>query len=355
MLQIADAGRALIVGFDGAGVNDHVREALKLGVAGFILFARNWESPEQVAELIAEIRGLAGGRRLLFAVDQEGGRVARLREPATIWPPLGMLGLADDARLAEEFGAALGREVAALGFDWDFAPVMDVDSNSANPVIGDRSFGADPQLVARLGGAVIAGLQRAGVMACAKHFPGHGDTEADSHLDLPVLPHDRRRLDAIELPPFRAAVAANVAGVMTAHILVEGVDPRAPATMSKPILDILRNEINFAGAIVSDDLEMRAVADRQPIGDAAVAAVRAGCDLLLVCHRLERQEEAVRALYDAQRGERLAPLRLHEISRRLERLLAQFPPRRPGDLSVLGCDEHRRLAERIRRAAERNA
>jgi beta-N-acetylhexosaminidase len=354
MLQIADAGQALIVGFEGTTVNDHVREALKLGAAGFIFFARNWESPAQVADLIAEIRALASGRRLLFAVDQEGGRVARFRAPATIWPPLRALGLANDARLAEEFGVALGREAAALGFDWDFAPVLDVDSNSANPVIGDRSFGADPARVGRLGAAVIAGLQRAGVMACAKHFPGHGDTETDSHHELPRLPHDRRRLDAIELPPFRAAVAANVAGVMTAHIVVEGVDPHAPATMSKPILGILRDEMKFGGIIVSDDLEMRAIADRQPLGEAAVAAVRAGCDLLLVCHRLDRQEEAVRAIFDAHRADRLPVLRLHERQRRVEQIVARFPPPVRRDLSVVGRGEHLELAERIREQAERN-
>jgi beta-N-acetylhexosaminidase len=351
-MNTIDAGRAVMAGFDGFAPNEHVREALKLGVAGFLLFARNIESPEQTRELIAEIRGMARGRRLLFAVDQEGGRVARLKPPATRWPPMRTLGLAGDESLARRFGEAVGREVAALGFDLDFAPVMDVDSNSANPVIGDRSFGPEPKLVSRLGAAVIAGLQSAGVWACAKHFPGHGDTEQDSHLDLPLLPHDRRRLDAIELPPFRVAVKTGVAAVMTAHIVIEGLDRELPATMSPAALTILRDEFGFAGPIVSDDLEMKAVADRWPLGEAAVAAVRAGCDLLLVCHRLDRQEETVRALYDAHRSGRLPPLRLHEMSQRIERTALRFAPKR-GPLSVVGCEEHQILAEEIARAAER--
>lgn len=354
-MQIPDAGRVTLVGFPGRQVNEHVREALKMGVAGFIFFKRNVESAEQCAELIAEIRGLAGKRRLLFAVDQEGGRVERLGDFATHWPPMRTLGALPDRRLLADFARALGREVRALGFDIDFAPVMDVDSNSANPVIGDRSFSREAKRVAEAGRVVIEAMQAEGVWACAKHFPGHGDTETDSHLELPRLPHDRRRLDEIELPPFRAAVEAGVAAVMTAHVIVEPLDERTPATMSPRLLSILREEMGFTGAIISDDLEMKAVAAYAPISEAAVRAARAGCDLLLVCHELTQQEAVVRGLYDAhQRGE-LPVLRLHEMHRRLQAVAQRFPAPGRGDWSLVGCEEHRDLARRIAAAAEREA
>jgi len=354
-MQISDAGGVTLVGFDGRQVNDHVREALKMGVGGFILFRRNLESAEQCAELIAEIRSLAGRRRLLFAVDQEGGRVERLSDFATRWPPMRALGVAGDRRLIEGFARALAREVRALGFDIDFAPVMDVDSNSANPVIGDRSFSHEAKRVAEVGRLVIETMQAEGVWACAKHFPGHGDTETDSHLELPRLPHDRRRLDAIELPPFQAAVDAGVAAVMTAHVVVEPLDEQTPATMSPRILSILREQMGFAGVIISDDLEMKAVEAYAPIHDAAVLAVRAGCDLLLVCHDLARQEMVIRALYDAHRRGDLPPLRLYEMHRRLAAVGQRFPLPTRGDLSVVGCEEHDELARGIAAAARREA
>ena len=345
------AGQVVMAGFDGPVVDEQVREALKLGVAGFILFSRNIENPEQTAELIAEIRSLAAGRRLLFAVDQEGGRVARLKAPATVWPPMRVLGRTGRPDLAERFGRLIGRELAALGFDLDFAPVVDVDSNPANPVIGDRSFGADPRVVAEMGAAVIRGLQAAGVWACAKHFPGHGDTDLDSHTHLPAVPHDRRRLEEVELPPFRAAVAAGVAAVMTAHLVVETIDAGQPATLSPRVLSILRNELGFTGVIVTDDLEMKAIADRYPMGEAAVAAAAAGADLVLVCHRLDRLEEVVRGLYDAHLNDRLPPLRLHEMRERLQRTMMRFPEPTRRQPKIVGCDEHQAFAREIGVAA----
>jgi len=346
-MKITDAGKVVMAGFAGTRVDEQVRELLKLGVSGFILFARNIESSEQTKELIAEIRSLAAGRRLLFAVDQEGGRVARLREPATIWPSMRMLGNTGDLDAAGQFGKALGFELAALGFDLDFAPVVDVDSNSDNPVIGDRSFGNNPQRVAEMGVAVITGLQNAGVAACAKHFPGHGDADKDSHRELPLIPHDRRRLDNVELPPFVAAVEAKVAAVMTAHILVEAIDAQWPATMSAKVLSILREDLAFDGVIVTDDLEMKAIADNYDVGEAAVRAAAAGADLMLACKDFHHQENVVRALFDGHMSGKLPPLRLDEMQRRLEKMALRFPPT-AGDLSVLGRDEHQQLAELIR-------
>lgn len=346
-MRITDAGRVVMAGFPGPVVDDHVREALRLGVGGFILFTRNLVDAEQARELIAELRGLAAGRRLLLAVDQEGGRVARLPVPCTIWPTMRELGRAGDETLARQFGEAMGRELRTIGFDLDFAPVMDVDTNPDNPVIGDRSLGNKAETVGRLGAAIIHGLQGAGVMACAKHFPGHGDTEVDSHHDLPVVPHDYERLLKVELPPFREAVRADVAAMMTAHLLVEHVDDQNPATMSAAVLSILRRELDYDGLVVTDDLEMKAVADRYDLGQAAVKAARAGADLMLVCHSLEKAENVVRGIFDARTAGLLPFARLDEMHRRLDRLAARYPEPARGDFAVLGCDEHQRLSERI--------
>jgi beta-N-acetylhexosaminidase len=206
------------------------------------------------------------------------------------------IGELGQAPLAEAAGSLLARELRAVGFDLDFAPVVDVDSNPANPVIGDRSFGSSPQVCARLGAAVVRGIQDSGVAACAKHFPGHGDTLQDSHLTLPRLPHDLDRLRRVEWPPFAAAIRAGVASVMTAHVIFEALDPELPATLSPRALAPLRGELGFEGVIISDDLEMAAIARGWPMDVAAPMALTAGCDLILVCHHLEAQQLAIESL-----------------------------------------------------------
>jgi beta-N-acetylhexosaminidase len=204
-------------------------------------------------------------------------------------------------------GAALAHELRACGVRWDFAPVVDVDTNPANPVIGDRSFGDDPELVGRLGAAMIEGLQQGGVAACAKHFPGHGDTELDSHLELPAVDHSPARLAEVELPPFRAAIAAGVASIMTAHVVVRELDDRLPATLSPSVIaGLLREELGFDGVVVSDDLEMKAVARGWSPGEAAVLAAEAGCDLLPFCSLHDAQVEGVEALVRAAESGRLS-------------------------------------------------
>src|SRR5512133_1769773 len=204
-----DASALLCVGFHGKTPSPEVLELIRRGVSGVILFSRNVESAEQVAELTAALKR-AAGRPLLVTIDQEGGRVARLRAPQgfTELPPMRAIGAAGDDRLAFEVGALLGRELRAVGIDQDYAPVVDVDTNPANPVIGDRSFGREASGVGRMGAAVARGLQSAGVAACAKHFPGHGDTSQDSHRDLPRLAHPVERLREVELVPFRALADA---------------------------------------------------------------------------------------------------------------------------------------------------
>ena len=310
------------VGFEGKTPSREVLELLDRGVHGVILFSRNVEDAGQVAALVAELKRRAG-RPLLVAVDQEGGRVARLRAPQgfTELPPMRALGDAGDEALAFEVGALLGRELRAVGIDQDYTPVVDVDTNPANPVIGDRSFSRDPGLVGRLGAALARGLQGEGVAACAKHFPGHGDTSQDSHRDLPRLPHDLERLRRVELPPFRALARAGVAAVMTAHVVFEALDPRRPATLSPEVMRLLRDEAGFQGCAVSDDLEMKAVAEHFPLEEAAPGAVRAGVDALLVCHRADVQHRAIDLVRAAVEGGSIPRARLTEARARVAGLL----------------------------------
>jgi beta-N-acetylhexosaminidase len=320
------------------------------GAGGVVLFGRNVESAEQVAALCASLKQ-AARRPLLVSVDQEGGRVMRLRarHGFTELPPMRSLGAAGDERLAREVGALLGRELRAVGIDQDYAPVVDVDTNPSNPVIGDRSLSRDPAAVARLGAALVRGIQSAGVAACAKHFPGHGDTTQDSHLELPRLPHDLARLRAVELPPFRAAAEAGAAAVMTAHVVFEPLDPERPATLSAPVLRLLRQECGFRGAVISDDLEMQAVAAHFPLEEAVPEALLAGVDLFLVCHRAEAQHRAIDALRRAVERGRVPRERLAQARGRAAGLLRWAgPPPDPDEARArLRTPEHLALAARL--------
>jgi beta-N-acetylhexosaminidase len=347
-----DASSLLCVGFHGKTPSPEVLELIRRGVSGVILFARNVESAEQVAELSAALKR-AAGRPLLVAIDQEGGRVARLRAPQgfTELPPMRAIGAAGDERLAFEVGALLGRELRAVGIDQDYAPVVDVDTNPANPVIGDRAFSRDPAVVGRLGAALALGLQAEGVAACAKHFPGHGDTSQDSHVDLPRLPHALDRLRRVELLPFRALAQAGVAAVMTAHVVFEQLDPRRPATLAPPVMRLLREELGFQGCCVSDDLEMKAVAEHFPLEEAAPGAVAAGVDQLLVCHRAELQARAIDLVRGAVETGAVSRERLAEARARVERLLrfAGPPPDPRAVRAKLRTPEHLALVESLPR------
>jgi beta-N-acetylhexosaminidase len=324
------AGERFLVGFDGFTASADVKHLIRdFNVGCVILFARNVYGPEQVAELVRELQSEARAARhelpLLVAVDQEGGRVARLQAPWTLWPPLRALGRVGSEETARRMGEALAAELRACGIRCDFAPVMDVDTNPRNPVIGDRSFGDDPDLVGRLGAAMILGLQENGVAASAKHFPGHGDTEVDSHLELPAVEHSRSRLDDVELRPFRKAIEAGVATIMTGHVLVRELDDRVPATLSRRVLDeLLRKQMKFEGVIVSDDLEMKAVARLWRPEDAAVMAATAGCDLLSVCADVDAQVQAIEGVIRAlQRGE-IAFRAMDAACGRIRRLKERF-------------------------------
>lgn len=305
-------------GFNGTTVDEDFADLQKTGrVGGVILFARNLPSLPEGRDLVDALTRLPG-KPLVVAVDQEGGRVQRLKAPFPQLPPLRVVGSRRDASLARDLGRLLGRGLSALGFHQNYAPVLDVDSNPDNPVIGDRSFGDDATLVAELGAAFIAGLQGEGVAACAKHFPGHGDTDVDSHLALPRLDHSLSRLRSLELIPFVAAAQAGCGAMMTAHILFTALDPDHPATLSEKVLGpLLREGVGFRGLIVSDDLEMNAIVDHYGIEEAAIRAIRAGCDQLLICHQPEWVARAHEALVRAVEIGNLSAARVEEAAARV--------------------------------------
>jgi beta-N-acetylhexosaminidase len=347
------AARLFTIGLPGKELDSETARLLELGVGGVVLFSRNVEAPAQVVELTRALkRGAA--LPLVVAVDQEGGSVARLRAGFTRLPPFRTLGDANDRGLARDIGRLLGTELAAVGIDWNFAPVLDVDTNPDNPVIGARSLGADPMRVAELGSAFAAGLLDAGVAPCGKHFPGHGDTRQDSHHELPRLPHSLERLERVELVPFARAVADGMPALMAAHIVFEALDATRPASMSpRVIAELLRARLAFDGLVVTDDLEMKAIADHFAIEEVAVSALAAGVDGLLVCHTAELARRAIDAIVRAVTSGALGEQILQRAEQRVRTFAERFarsPSARP-DLSVVGSAAHARLVEHLLSAA----
>lgn len=365
------AGGLFILGFDGVAMGPALAATIeRWRPAGFILFRRNIGTPEQVARLCADIRSrYPTDDPPLISVDQEGGRVARLRSPFTELPSARVLGaLAERGgsfELVERAAAVTARELTAVGINFNYAPVLDVDSNPANPIIGDRAYGGTPELVSAVARRVIDTFQRHGLLACGKHFPGHGDTDTDSHTDLPVVRRDRESLEDIELPPFRDAAESGVAALMTAHVLYPALDPDWPATLSVPILnDLLRREMGYDGLIVTDNMEMRGVWGRYAPAQLTRRAVEAGCDLFIgggggldgrhpqtdiqfeLMETLARQIEAGEV--DAGRAE----ASLARTRRVKSAILPQAAPAETGELSsLIGAPAHRALAEELARAA----
>lgn len=355
-------GQLLIAGFDGVELPVELKSlAREFGLGGVILFARNVAEPGQVAELCYQAARVTPDVPAWVSVDQEGGRVARLKAPFTEWPPMAVLGRSGDVRLAERFARALAAELRAVGVTLDYAPVLDVHTNPRNPVIGDRALAESAADVARLGAAIIRAMQQERVAACGKHFPGHGDTTADSHLELPLVEHPPERLREVELLPFKAAIDADVATIMTAHVLVPALDERRPATLSRRIVTgILREDLGYDGVVLSDDLDMKALADDYTVAESAMLAIEAGCDGVLICSsNTDAQVSALEALVHAVEDERLPVSRVEEALKRQrrakERFLAEGVFARPAGekalRQVLGRDEHRRIADEMARFA----
>jgi len=339
------AGRRLMFGLPGPDLTDaDIRLFRETEAAGLMLYRRNFETPERLRRLLTGLEE-ALGRRLLVATDHEGGRVIMIGRAVTIFPDNLAAGTAGDVSFVKRQGLFEGRELGRLGVDVNFSPVLDVLTERYSPNIGIRSYGKDPALVARYGAARIRGLQSAGVSACAKHFPGKGHAPVDAHLGLPVIDSDWSEMHAGHLPPFLEAIEAGVDCMMTSHPLYPRLDPApvTPATFSRRIVEeYLRGEIGYRGVIVSDDLEMGAIGEICPVGEAAVRAAAAGHDLLLVCHTPARQREAHAALLEAYRGKRLPLSGLERSAARLDALHARrasrfedWPPRPERDGETL--------------------
>jgi beta-N-acetylhexosaminidase len=349
------AGQRLIMGLRGPSLDQEQRRFItEVQPGGFILFARNIEGAEQVAELNRELVDLCpADRPPLLSLDQEGGRVLRLK--ATPWPSMRVLGNADNLGLTGQVARAMSDELRATGFNLNFAPVCDVDSNPKNPVIGDRSFGPSPAAVARHALAFMEGAHSRGVIACAKHFPGHGDTSVDSHYALPVVDKELGELREVELPPFAAMVNAGVGMVMTSHVLFPDLDRDLPCTLSEKVLKrLLRGELGYGGVVISDDLEMKAVRGRWPVPDVLELATRAGVDLFCVGRSFEPELTLSAEVFDGL-------VRLSELHRSLELLTEDsvkrlwalrvrflLRPPAPAERSVVGCAAFRALAEAAR-------
>lgn len=352
-----EIGQLLIGSLPGVTIPPELRSlAREFQLGGVILFARNIEAPEQVAELAHDVQALASELPLWVSVDQEGGRVARLKAPFTEWPPMAVLGRSGDVKLATRFARALAAELRAVGITLDYAPVLDIHTNPKNPVIGDRALAEDASLAGRLGAAIVRALQESGVAACGKHFPGHGDTSVDSHLELPIVEHPPDRIRRVECVPFRDAIAADVAFIMTAHVLVPSLDEQRPATLSPRIVrELLREELRYEGVILSDDLDMKAISKHYAVPDAAVQAVAAGCDGVLVCSgSVETQAATLEALVHAVEDARIPYKRVEDAlarhRRTKERFLATPVAAAPRPLrALIGTEEHRRIAEEMAR------
>ncbi len=353
-------GQLLIAGFNGHQVPVELRTlAREFGLGGIILFARNVADPEQVAQMCHDAARLVPDLPLWVSVDQEGGRVARLEAPFTEWPPMATLGRSGDPALAERFARALAAELRAVGITLDFAPVLDIHTNPKNPVIGDRALAEKADEVAALGAAIICALQQGGVAACSKHFPGHGDTSTDSHHELPLVEHPPERLCQTEFVPFRAAIEAQVATIMTAHVLVPSLDEERPASLSQRIITgLLREELKYTGVILSDDLEMKAIAARYAVPAAGVLAIEAGCDGMLICSGdHDVQAATLEAVIHAVEDDRLRLSRVEDALKRQrrakERFLGGVLAARPADSKTLrqtlGRDEHRAVADQMAR------
>lgn len=329
-----DAGKHLIIGFDGTWPEQEFLQWIRdESIGGVILFARNIESRQQLVELIRCLRD-ARPDPFFVSVDHEGGRVFRLPEPFTAIPPARVFGRyyerSRDIAEIEEIAALIAAELLAVGFNLNFAPVLDVDSRQDNPIIGDRAFHQDPEIVASVGLAMIRGFGSRGLIPCGKHFPGHGDTTDDSHKTLPVVNAGRAILEGREWVPFRHAIRVGIPSLMTAHVLYPELDAEHCATLS-PFINqqLLRDELGFRGVLFSDDLLMAGITADRTVAKAAVESLRAGCDALLICRDFARQQEALEAIREAGEHDHALAQRLTESQHRLDHLLHQLTPLPP--------------------------
>ncbi len=316
--------RLFVWGFEGPKVSASLRSHWrKYPPAGVILFKRNLENPRQIQALTRELKGS------LIGIDEEGGRVSRLPPPFLPYPPAATWGRIyrrdKGTKTIFQAGCELARELISLGINTDFAPVLDVNSNPKNPIIGDRAFSEDPKIAAKAAVAFFQGMKRGGLIACGKHFPGHGDTRSDSHLVLPRVKKSRAGLERVEFHPFREAIRAGIPMLMTAHVVYPALDPKNPATLSRKILqDLLRKKMRFKGVVISDDLNMKAISKKYSPVEAAVRSLEAGVDLILICRGGEEGEEIVEKVAKIVAKDRRLKDRINESFSRISTLKKKY-------------------------------
>lgn len=311
-----------LLGFEGTRAPVALRTLLRQGLAGVAIYRRNWSTLEELRALCAEIREVAGSENVFIGIDQEGGTKFSLPPPFTEWPAPAELGRRGDEGAVEEIGRGMAFELRAAGVNLNFAPMLDVHVNDDSPVTTQRSYGKDPALVGRMGAAFIRGLwHQGGVLACAKHFPGHGDVGVDPHDELPVSEASEELLEQRDLPPFAAAIAAGVPTVMTAHVLLKQIE-REPTSLSRRMLrEVLRHRMGFKGVVFADDLGMGAIRARYGVERAAVQALDAGSDVVMLCHDWSLVVPCITAVQRAGESYRLDDLELRASELRIANVL----------------------------------
>jgi beta-N-acetylhexosaminidase len=321
-------GQLVVVGVDGFSMNDNINKLIKENkVGGVILFSKNVENSNQLVTLTNSIKTSNAQNKipLFISVDEEGGRVSRMPTEIKKLPSNKVLGKRNDGDFSYSIGKIIGEELKAFGFNMDFAPVMDINSNPTNPVIGDRSFGNNVDIVNKLGIKTMEGIMDSNIIPVVKHFPGHGDTFVDSHVGLPVVNKDLTQLNNFELIPFKEAIKNNVDAIMVSHILLNKLDVDFPASMSKVIItDILRENLKFQGVVITDDMTMGAIIKNYDIGYASVKSINAGSDLILVCHGFDNELKVINSLKIAVQNNIITEFRLNESVYRILKLKEKY-------------------------------
>lgn len=353
-------GQHMLIGVSGLTLTDFEKKFIvENNISGVVLFGRNVSTPEQIRDLCAEIQSLrhkmASKAPLFIGIDMEGGRVHRLKPPFTQWPPLKTVGDLDAPTVAFHFAHRMGLEMMAVGINLDFAPCVDVFTNPLNTVIGDRAVSTDPHQVEKMASALVRGYIKSGILSCAKHFPGHGHTVIDSHEELPVEEADLKRLNEVELVPFKKALRSRVDMVMTGHILFKSIDKDWPVTLSELFLKkILRDELKYKGLVITDDLDMKAMAKHYDKGFIPVRSLQAGADLLLYCNEPESPPVAIETIMNAvAQGQHSKAELEYTLGRILDvkkiKMLNPDPKPIAEAMEIVGHPDHQYLADCLRK------
>ena len=334
-------GQLVMVGVEGYENDDYAQKMIKeYHVAGLVLFKRNIRDSKQMLALINSLKetNSVNPIPLFLAIDEEGGRISRLPDEFLKLPTSKKMGQLNNNQLSYQLGSILGEELKLLGLNLNFAPVLDINSNPKNPVIGDRSFGSKADVVSKLGIQTMKGIQSQNIISVVKHFPGHGDTSVDSHIGLPTVNNDLERLNSFELIPFAEAIKSGADAIMIAHIRLPKIDPNHPASFSQIIIsDVLRKNMQFDGVVITDDMTMGAIVNNYDIGEAAVKSIQAGSDIILVCHDFAKQEAVIKAIQTAAENEVIAPERIDQSVYRILKLKQKYGLT---DSTVPGADPH---------------